>query len=387
MKKESYIIGKALYTSLGNTKEKITEEIYKLSQDNYLSFLENKFKEKAFYKIEERFDSEKEKFFKILKEVIDQSINESQIKDKENLHIFIGSTSMGISIEEEANQEFHNNKNIDELSHIGYGYIGTFVEEYIKSKYKSIIFSTACTSSTNAIAYASKLIQNNKIKKAIIIGIELFNRSTFDGFSSLMLLSQNKVYRPFDEKSDGIILGEACSAVILDSVKNKDSDFKYISSSNICDNYSETTSNPSGEPILNCMNSSIQNAGMTLKNIDLIKAHATGSENNNSSEAKAINDLFNNYQSTTNITAVKPYIGHTLGACGTNEIVLILYCIEKGFFPATLGFEKSEEKLEFTPLLKHKNNIQKTTVLFNFVAFGGNNSSIILSNKSENVYS
>lgn len=382
MKKQSYITGKALYCNLGNTKDSITQEVYKLNQDNYLSFLENKFNEKAFYKIPETFDSQEDKFFTILKKVIDDAINDSKIKDKENLHIFIGSTSMGISIDEEANQKLHDEKSKDELSHIGYGYIGTFVEEYIQSKYKANIFSTACTSSTNAISYASKLIQNKKIEKAIIIGIELFNRSTFDGFSSLMLLSQNKIYRPFDEKSDGIILGEGCSAVILNSTKNKDSDFEYISSSNICDNYSETTSNPTGEPIFNCMNTSIQNAGLTLKDIDLIKAHATGSENNNSSEAKAINELFNKYQTTTDITALKPYLGHTLGACGTNEIVILLYCIENGFFPATLGFEKSEEDIEFIPLPNHKENIEKTTILCNFVAFGGNNSSIILSNKS-----
>lgn len=384
MKNSTYIIGKALYCNLGNSKKSIIHETRKLEQSNYLSFLETKFKNRAFYEIKDSYSSQKNKFFEILKEVIDNAIDDAKLTDEEKkeLHIFIGSTSMGISIDEETNKEFHEKKHIDELSHIGYGYIGTFIEEYLQSKYKSNIFSTACTSSANALAYASKLISHKKIKKAIVIGIELFNKSTFDGFSSLMLLSANKVYRPFDEKSDGIILGEGCSAIIIDSSKKKDTDFKYISSSNICDNYSETTSNPTGEPIFNCMDKSIKNANLTLSDIDLIKAHATGSENNNSSEAKAINTLFDKYKTTTNVTALKPYLGHTLGACGTNEIVFLLYCIEEGFFPATLGFESSVDKLNFKLLQKHKNSIQTATILFNFVAFGGNNSSIILSNKS-----
>lgn len=75
---------------------------------------------------------------------------------------------MGISIDEETNIKFHEEKHIDELSHIGYGYIGTFIEEYLQSKYKSNIFSTACTSSTNALAYASKLIKHGKIKKKLL---------------------------------------------------------------------------------------------------------------------------------------------------------------------------------------------------------------------------
>lgn len=384
MKNDTYIRGKALFCNLGNNKKEITQNTNTLNQDNYLCFLEEKFRNKAFYEIKDSYSSQKDKFFTILKKVIDDAIIDANIKsdDKKDLHIFIGSTSMGISLDEETNKKFYEKKHQDELSHIGYGYIGTFIEEYLQSKHKSNIFSTACTSSTNALAYASKLINHGKIKKAIVIGIELFNKSTFDGFSSLMLLSANKVYRPFDEKSDGIILGEGCSAIVLDSSKNKEDDFKYISSSNICDNYSETTSNPSGEPIFDCMNKSIQNAKLSLDDIDLIKAHATGSENNNSSEAKAINSLFNSYKTNTNVTALKPYLGHTLGACGTNEIVFLLYCIEEGFFPATLGYEKSEHQLEFLPLSSHKNHSKKATVLFNFVAFGGNNSSIILSNKS-----
>ena len=384
MKKQAYIIGKALSCTLGNNKDIITKEINKLNQDNYLSFLEDKFKEKAFYSIPESYDCQKDKFFGILRNILDEAVKDAKLstEDKKDLHIFIGSTSMGISIDEQTNKEFYEKKHLDELSHIGYGYIGTFIEEYLQSNYKATIFSTACTSSTNALAYASKLIQNKKIKKAIVIGVELFNKSTFDGFSSLMLLSQNKVYRPFDEKSDGIILGEACSAVILDSKKNKDTDFRYVSFSNVCDNYSETTSNPTGEAIFNCMHNSIKNAKFTLDDIDLIKAHATGSENNNSSEAKAINLLFDKYKTSTDVTALKPYLGHTLGACGTNEIVFLLYCIDKGFLPATLGFLKSEQELKFLPLEKHKKINHSSIILFNFVAFGGNNSSIILSNKS-----
>ncbi len=130
------------------------------------------------------------------------------------------------------------------------------------------------------------------------------------------------------------------------------------------------------------MHNSIRNAKFTLDDIDLIKAHATWSENNNSSEAKAINTLFDKYKTSTNVTALKPYLGHTLGACGTNEIVFLLYCIDKGFLPATLGFLKSEQELKFLPLEKHKKINHSSTILFNFVAFGGNNSSIILSNKS-----
>lgn len=384
MNDNCYIIGKALCCNLGNKKEEITTNLLNLDQHNYQDFLDKNFTEKPFYKLQNFELSESKRFFEVLKHILDEVIQDAQLSqiEQEDLHIFIGSTSMGISINEETNKEFKKNSNKDELSHIGYGYIGTFVEKYLNSKHKATIFSTACTSSTNALAHASKLINSKKIKRAVVIGIELFNESTFNGFSSLMLLSKSCKYKPFDENSDGIILGEGCSAIILDSTTKNDLDFKYISSSNICDNYSETTSNPSGEPIFRCMHKSMQRANLNLEDIDLLKAHATGSENSNSAEANAINLLFEEYNSSTKVSALKPYIGHTLGACGTNEIILTIYCIEKGIFPATLGFEKSNSKILFQPLTSHTKNNSKATILFNFVAFGGNNSSIILSNKS-----
>lgn len=383
MDNHCYIIGKSLLCCLGNTQETITENIQNLDINNYESFLKNKFKAKAFYSIDGFEDGSKNRFFNILKQVIDDALKDASLNttEKEDLHIFIGSTSMGISIDEEQNKKFYNKNSDNELAHIGYGYIGTFVEEYINSKHKSLLISTACTSSVNALCYASKLIQNKKIKKAIVIGIELYNDSTYNGFSSFQLLSNQNIYRPFDTRSDGVILGEGCSAVILSNESIRENDFKYLSSANICDNYSETTSDPSGMPILKVLNQAIKNAKIELKDINMIKAHATGSENNNSSEAKAITDLFSQWNTEVDVTALKPYIGHTLGACGINELVILLYCIEKGFLPACLGFEQGLQGIELSPLSNHKEIKNGGILLLNFVAFGGNNTSLIISNK------
>jgi 3-oxoacyl-[acyl-carrier-protein] synthase-1 len=379
-----YIIAKSLVCNLGQSKDVITNNIFALNQDNYESFLEKQFENKAFYSITDFSDSASNRFFEILKKVIDDAILDACLdeKQKEDLHIFIGSTSMGISINEEQNKKYNDSLSEDELVNIGYGYIGSFVEEYIQSKYKSLLFSTACTSSINAFNHASKLILHNKIDKALVIGVELFNKSTYNGFSSFMLLSQSNIYRPFDNRSDGIILGEACSAIILSSKPKSDDNFRYISSSNICDNYSETTSDITGKPILECLEKTIKNSKISLTDIDIIKAHATGSDNNNTSESNALSNLFKKYNSTIKVTALKPYIGHTLGASGTNEMILLLYCIEKGFLPACLGFENAIEGMFFTPITKHKQISTKVNVLLNFVAFGGNNTSIIISNKS-----
>jgi len=379
----TYITGSSLVCNIGDNKQEIISNLKNISSKTYKERLKEILKDKTFYKIYNYDYSNEKRFQKILEKVVSTAIKEAKLtkEEQEDLHIFLGSTSMEMGTNEQYKKEFDNRISNKEFKNIGNGAIGQYVEKLLNSKHKATLFSTACTSSVNALAYAAKMIQKKKIKRAIVIGFELFNKSTFGGFSSLMLLSQSKIYRPFDKNSDGIILGEGCSAVILENEKKEESNFKYISSSNICDNYSETTSDPSGIPIFEAMNKALENANLQLKDLDCIKAHATGSENNNSSEAKALKLLFDKYKQETFVTALKPVLGHTLGACGTNELVLMLESIKNNFLPATFGFEEALEDLTFTPILENKPCKGVQTVLFNYVAFGGNNSSIILSNK------
>lgn len=378
-----YITGSSIISALGNNKNDSVKKIQEITNDNYLEYLKDNFQELKYYQIKKNFVSKEEKFYSILKEVVLKAIEDAKLSKEEakDLHIFLGSTSMSISIVEEQHLKYKNKQSSHEIKNIGYGEIGSFIENLINSKYTSTIIQTACTSSANAICHASDFIKNKKIKKALIIGFEFFNYTTYKGFESLMLLSKSGEYKPFDMNSDGLILGEACSAVILESEKKEKSDFEILSSNNSFDNYSVTSSNPNGEITLSCMEEALSKAKLSIENLTCLKAHATGSENSNLSEVVAIDKLFKKYKQKTDVVILKPYIGHTLGACGSNEIVLLCESIKNNFLPKTINFYKSYNNIDFTPLLKSK-EINKATVLFHFIGFGGSNTSMILSNES-----
>ncbi|WP_419777328.1 beta-ketoacyl synthase N-terminal-like domain-containing protein [Malaciobacter marinus] len=378
-----YITGSSIISALGNNKNDSVKKIQEITNDNYLEYLKDNFQELKYYQIKKNFVSKEEKFYSILEEVVLKAIEDAKLSKEEakDLHIFLGSTSMSISIVEEQHLKYKNKQSSHEIKNIGYGEIGSFIENLINSKYTSTIIQTACTSSANAICHASDFIKNKKIKKALIIGFEFFNYTTYKGFESLMLLSKSGEYKPFDMNSDGLILGEACSAVILESEKKEKSDFEILSSNNSFDNYSVTSSNPNGETTLSCMEEALSKAKLSIENLTCLKAHATGSENSNLSEVVAIDKLFKKYKQKTDVVILKPYIGHTLGACGSNEIVLLCESIKNNFLPKTINFYKSYNNIDFTPLLKSK-EINKATVLFHFIGFGGSNTSMILSNES-----
>jgi len=59
------------------------------------------------------------------------------------------------------------------------------------------------------------MVGKGDLQKALVIGYDLFNHTGFYGFESLRLTARSP-YKPFDKNRDGIIMGEACGAVILD---------------------------------------------------------------------------------------------------------------------------------------------------------------------------
>ncbi len=195
-----------------------------------------------------------------------------------------------------------------------------------------------------------------------------------------MLLSQSGEYRPFDKNSDGLILGESCSAVILDSNKISENSFECLSANSRFDNHSVTNSNPNGTISFECMRDALTQANISLKDITCLKAHATGSQISNLSEARAIDKLFEHFNCEVDVTVLKPFIGHTLGACGTSEKVLLCECIKNGFIPKTFGFNNKYDEISFSPLEVTKKT-NKATLLFNYIGFGGSNHSIILRNE------
>ncbi len=368
MKNKVFVTGSSLLCSLGKDKKSITKQVKNLHVKNYEKYIQSQKDNNRLYTIDYFGNKAEDKFYLSIKHVIKKAIKDAKLskKDREDLHIFIGSTSMKVSLDEER------------LTYLGYANIGEFALKVAKSKAGFTIFSTACTSSANAFCYGAKMIQENKIKKALILGLEFLNKSTTEGFSSFMLLSNRGIYRPFDKKSDGVVLGEACSALVLECKKNKDDDFEYLGSSNVCDTYSETTSNPDGKSIFLCMKNALLNSNLTCKDIDFIKAHGTGTSNNTQAEANAI-ELFCRLENLK-VSTLKPLLGHTLGACGTNEIALMLMCIKKGFIPASLGFNKNKN-INFKIIRKSKKVKKKMNILFNFIGFTGNNTCIILGNK------
>jgi 3-oxoacyl-[acyl-carrier-protein] synthase-1 len=261
----------------------------------------------------------------------------------------------------------------------GYGKIAGAVMDRFNMGGNSYCFVTACTSSANAVLYAASMIEEGVVEKALVVGYDLYNNLGFYGFEGLKSLASSEV-RPFDAARDGLILGESCGAVVLEAQNREGSDFMWLGGANLCDTYSVTSHDEEGAAVGETMNRALARAGIDPREVDAVKAHATGTENNDRTECAAMKLVFGDR--IPPVTCLKPFIGHTVGACGVSELILLTESIKAGFIPATPGFREKDEALNLTPLTENRPTGEGIFMLNTF-GFGGNCTTLILSNRGD----
>lgn len=232
-------------------------------------------------------------------------------------------------------------------------------------------FNTACSSGASALLYALAALRRGHCERALVVGLECPGRVTLAGFNSLLLLTQSQC-RPFDHHRDGLILGEAGSAVVLEACPQGPdfSGMRLLGGATACD--SSNVTRTGAKAVCSTIEAAMDHAG--TRRIDVIKAHGTGTPDNDAAEAAGLGMCVD---ASVPMTSLKPVLGHTLGACGVLETLAMATCWQAGFLPPTSGFETVDPDLGVEPVTRRQ-ALPPGTMLLNYFAFGGNNAALVM---------
>lgn len=241
--------------------------------------------------------------------------------------------------------------------------------------------STACSSSANSIMMAAQMITNGTLDIAIAGGADSLSRFTLNGFNTLMILDKQPC-QPFDNNRRGLNLGEGAGYVLLMNEKamqqcNAKAVCIVSGYANANDAYHQTASSPEGTGNKLAMRNALKKAGLQPGNIDYINLHGTGTANNDSSEGKAIEAVFEG--SIPIASSTKAFTGHTLGASGGVEAVFSALSIQHGMVFPNLRWQTQMEDVSWKPVTELQTGRDIKHVLSNSFGFGGNCSSLIFS--------
>jgi len=241
--------------------------------------------------------------------------------------------------------------------------------------------STACSSSANAIQLGARMIRNDDLDRVVAGGTESLTKFHLNGFNALKILDKEPC-KPFDEKRNGINLGEGAAYIILESEESVKQSGKPVICEltgwgNSCEAFHQTASSPDGIGAYLAMKKALEMSGLNVADIDYINAHGTGTDNNDISEGRAIEKLFGT--EVPPISSTKPYTGHTTSAAGSTEAIIAILCLLEQVIWPNLNFSEPMKDLHFTPVQKLLKGKKVNNVMTNSFGFGGNDTSLIFS--------
>lgn len=258
--------------------------------------------------------------------------------------------------------------------------------------------TSACATSSNAIADAYNLIRLGKANAIVTGGAEAaITEGGVGGFSAMHAISTRNdspetASRPFSASRDGFVMGEGAGCLVLEELEHaKARGAKiYAEVAGVgmsADAYHLTATHPEGLGAKLVMLNALEDAEMKPEEVDYINVHGTSTPVGDISEAKAIQEVFGEHAYKLNISSTKSITGHLLGAAGAIEAIASIMAIQHGMIPPTINHEEgdNDEKIDYNMNFTF-NKAQKREVnvaLSNTFGFGGHNACLIFKKFAE----
>jgi 3-oxoacyl-[acyl-carrier-protein] synthase II len=246
--------------------------------------------------------------------------------------------------------------------------------------------SSACSSSTQAIGIAMRLIQSGDLHACVVGGTEHgVTPCGLAGFGAQRALSTRndspkEACRPWDRDRDGFVMGNGAAVMVLErqGLSGVDQIVPYGEIADIgwtSDAYHPVQPDPEGHGAM----ISMQRAMKTLNNINevgYINAHATGTPIGDLIEPSIMKILWPDHYNNMYISSTKSMHGHLLGAAGALEAIITLLSLKHQIVPPTINCPNPEiSDIHFVNhgALGHKMRY----ALSNSFGFGGTNATIL----------
>ena len=258
--------------------------------------------------------------------------------------------------------------------------------------------TSACASSSTALAAAFNQIRLGKADVIVAGGAEAaITPGGVGGFNAMHALSTRNddpqgASRPFSASRDGFVMGEGAGCIILEELEHAKARgakiyAEMVGEGESADAHHITASHPEGLGAKLVMTAALNDAGMTVEDIDYINVHGTSTPVGDISEAKAIKDLFGEAAYKLNISSTKSMTGHLLGAAGAVEAMASVLAVKNDIIPPTINHKDDDQDPELDYNLNFTfNKAQKREVraaLSNTFGFGGHNACVVFKKYAE----
>jgi 3-oxoacyl-[acyl-carrier-protein] synthase II len=250
---------------------------------------------------------------------------------------------------------------------------------------------TACAASNMAIGDAVDEIRLGRVDAMIAGGTEApITQVGIAGFDAMRALSRRnddpvRASRPFDKERDGLVMGEAAGAIVLEELERAKARGATIYAELIgygmsADAAHMTEPDPTGQSPARAMRSALADAGIDPTDVGYVNAHATSTPLGDSAETKVIKvALGEEHARRTPISSTKGATGHCFGAAGAIEAIFTILALRDRVVPPTINLETPDPDCDLDYVPNEARTVPELhTAVSNSFGFGGHNASLVL---------
>ncbi len=269
--------------------------------------------------------------------------------------VFIGIDSYDYSL---------NEFNKDEYNEIGsYTIMGVSqhaaagrISYYYDWKGPAMVCNTACSSSLSALNCAVSSLKNGQCDMAVVGGVNLLLSPVgFIGLSQFNAISPNGRCKTFDVSADGFGRGEGCGVIVLKRLNDAEKQGRNIRAvvKGIYagqDGKSNGFYAPNGKAEQRVIENAIENAMVSVDDIDYVETHGTGTVLGDIIESQALCGAFKKKKNKLKIGSVKSNMGHLEAASGMASIIKVLLSMKHHMLPPSINIKQLNPEINWNKL-------------------------------------
>jgi 3-oxoacyl-[acyl-carrier-protein] synthase II len=247
---------------------------------------------------------------------------------------------------------------------------------------------SACATASHSIGDCIRILRAGEADVMLAGGSEAsITQVGYAGFCNMKAMSTQsndepeRASRPFDAKRDGFVMGEGAGVLVMETLEHAVARgarilCEIVGHAATCDAYHITSPDPEGMGLQVCMRNALNDAGLTIGDVDYINAHGTSTPYNDKTETAAIKALFGEKARTVKISSIKSMTGHLLGAAGGIEAIACIQSIRTGKIAPTINYETPDPECDLDYIPNKSIDHPVKVALSNNLGFGGHNATV-----------
>ena len=254
----------------------------------------------------------------------------------------------------------------------------------------SHVFTTGCTSSTDALGYALRQIQCGTLPMLLAGGVDVpLAPGIMKGFCLMKIMTPSwnhdpeRGSRPFSQDRDGFVVAEGSWMFVLEEYEHARARGAHIYAEiagygSTCEAFHRVRLAECGEEPARAISLAMQEAGATFGDIGYVNLHGTSTQLNDRIETRALKLALGERAYATPMSGLKSQIGHPQGACGAAGVAATLVAMHHSQIPPTINLETPDPDcdLDYVPDVGRRHEIEHAVC--NCIAFGSKNSALVL---------